>query len=154
MDASVAPALPSSRGLMNFPGRAAVSEHSRSRARRFGCDSEFAITSRMSCQFDPARLLLEARRLSGLSQRELARRARTSQSVVACIERGTSSPSGKTLMRLLRAAGFEVRSELVPRPIADSHMLEDVARILALSPEQRLLEVRNLSRLEATVRRA
>jgi hypothetical protein len=32
-------------------------------------------------------------------------------------------------------------------------MLEDVARILALTPEERLREVRNVSRFEAAARR-
>jgi len=43
-----------------------------------------------------ARLLIEARQRAGLSQRALARRARTAQSVVACIENGTASPSWQT----------------------------------------------------------
>jgi len=55
----------------------------------------------------------EARRLSGLTQAELAKRAGTSQSAVARYENGTSSPSTATLQRLTRAAGFEVRIKLV-----------------------------------------
>jgi transcriptional regulator with XRE-family HTH domain len=74
--------------------------------------------------------------------------------VVARVEQGQTDPSTATLARLLAAAGFELREELIPLPVADSHMLEDVARILALTPEQRLLEVRNVSRFEATARHA
>jgi hypothetical protein len=33
-------------------------------------------------------------------------------------------------------------------------MLDDVARILSLTPEERLLEVRNVNRFEAAARRA
>jgi hypothetical protein len=33
-------------------------------------------------------------------------------------------------------------------------MLDDVARILSLTPEERLIEVRNVSRFEAAARRA
>ena len=97
-------------------------------------------------------ILREARLRAGLSQRELARRAATSQSVVARIEQGRSDPSTATLARLLAAAGFELRAELVPIAVADPHVLDDVARILALTPEERLREVRNVSRFEAAAR--
>jgi transcriptional regulator with XRE-family HTH domain len=95
-----------------------------------------------------------ARERAGLTQRALARRAGTAQSVVARIEQGRTDPSSATLARLLAAAGFELRAELSPLPVADTHMLGDVARILALTPEERLLEVRNVSRFEAAARRS
>jgi transcriptional regulator with XRE-family HTH domain len=103
---------------------------------------------------NPARLVREARKRARLSQRELARRAGTSQSVVARIERQQVNPSAGTLERLLREAGFELRVELRARRPLASHMLADVARILRLSPEQRLLEVRNASRFVSAARRA
>jgi len=56
-------------------------------------------------------------------------------------------------MRLLRAAGFALHAELEPTVTGRSHMLDDVARILMLTPEQRLIELRNASRLLADVRR-
>jgi uncharacterized protein len=107
----------------------------------------------MAARLDAATLLRDARLRAGLTQRDLARRAGTSQSVVARIERGQTSPGYSTLHRLLAAAGFEVRAELALMPVVDTHMLEDVARILALSPEERLREIRNLSRFEASARR-
>jgi transcriptional regulator with XRE-family HTH domain len=107
----------------------------------------------MVAGLNAARLVREARARAGLSQRELARRAGTSQSVVARIERGQTQPGGETLARLTAAAGFEVRTELLPRAIPDTHMLDDVARILALTPEERLLEVRNVTRFHAAARR-
>lgn len=97
-------------------------------------------------------LLRRARHTAGLTQRELAERAGTSQSVVARIESGTTSPTTATLGRLIAAAGFEVRSELVPLPVAGSHMLDDVERILSLTPADRLQEVRNLARFEGAAR--
>jgi hypothetical protein len=103
--------------------------------------------------WNAARLVREARERARLSQRELARRARTSQSVVARIERGQTQPGAGTLARLIAAAGFELHGELVPAAAAETHMLEDVARILALTPEQRLLEVRNVARFAAAARR-
>ena len=99
-------------------------------------------------------ILRQARLRAGLTQRELAVRASTSQSVVARIEQGHTDPSTATLARLLAAAGFELRAELTPIAVSDTHMLDDVARILLLTPEERLLEVRNVSRFEAAARRA
>ena len=102
---------------------------------------------------DAANLLREARRRAGLSQRELAKRAGTAQSVVARIERGLRDPSWQTLERLIAAAGFSLHAELTLRPTADSHMLQDVARVLSLTPEERLAEVRNVSTFLAATRR-
>lgn len=99
-------------------------------------------------------ILREGRLRAGLTQRELARRAGTAQSVVARIEQGRSDPSTATLVRLLAAAGFEIRAQLTPVAVAHTHMLDEVARILALTPEERLLEVRNVSRFEVSARRA
>jgi ribosome-binding protein aMBF1 (putative translation factor) len=102
---------------------------------------------------DVARLLLTARRRAGLSQRELAKRARTAQSVIARIESGETSPVYETLERLLRVAGFQLHSELQPTIEGRSHMLDDVARILRLTPEERLVELRNAARFFAAARR-
>lgn len=108
----------------------------------------------MALRLDAARILREARAAAGLSQRELARRARTAQSVVARIESGQTSPTTETLTRLLEAAGMDATVALTPSDAARSHMLDDVARILRLTPEQRLIEVRNLSRFVGAARRA
>ena len=99
-----------------------------------------------------AQLLLKARRGSGLSQRELARRARTAQSVVARIELGETSPSWATLIRLLRAAGFRLSAAL-KRIDVDPALLDDVPRILLLTPEERLREVGTVSRFISEARR-
>ena len=107
----------------------------------------------MKSYLDPARLVRAARQRSGLSQRELARRAATAQSVVARIERGQTSPAAGTLERLLHEAGFRLHVELLPRREPPSHMLADVPRILRLSPEERLREVGNASRFIAAARR-
>lgn len=106
----------------------------------------------MSTNEGAAELLATARQRAGMSQRELARKAGTAQSVVARIELGDTSPSWETLGRLLRAAGFGLsavlkRIEIVPA------LLDDVPRILRLTPEQRLREVAQVSRFFAAVRR-
>jgi predicted transcriptional regulator len=89
----------------------------------------------------------------GVSQRALASRARTAQSVVARIEAGATSPSWSTLERLLGALGFEIHADLAVRPQKETHMLDDVARILRLTPEQRLAELRNVDRFLNAARR-
>ncbi|MGH7593113.1 MAG: helix-turn-helix domain-containing protein [Gemmatimonadales bacterium] len=99
-------------------------------------------------------ILRAARTRAGLTQRGLAARAGTAQSVVARIEGHQVSPTWETLVRLLAAAGFELRPRVDPLPAEDSHMLSDVRRILALTPESRLIELRNVSQFVAAARRA
>ncbi|NJD10993.1 MAG: helix-turn-helix transcriptional regulator [Gemmatimonadetes bacterium] len=108
----------------------------------------------MSWTRNAATLVREARARAGLTQRELARRSGTAQSVVARIEGEQTSPGADTLARLLAAAGWDLHAELWPQPPADTHMLDDVPRILALSPEDRLREVAALDRFVAGARRA
>jgi transcriptional regulator with XRE-family HTH domain len=84
-------------------------------------------------------LLQEARARAGLTQRELARRAGTAQSVVARVERGQTSPTLETLARLLAAAGFNLDMELVPRPTADP-LIEAFKRDIDRSLLRRNLE--------------
>jgi len=107
----------------------------------------------MAVSLEASVLVRRARDRAGLSQRELARRAGTAQSVVSRIECGLTDPSTGTLLGLLEAAGFDVAAELRPLAVADSHMLDDVDRILALTPEERLIEIANISRFERAARR-
>ena len=100
-----------------------------------------------------SRLLVFARRSAGLTQRDLARRARTSQSVIARIESGAANPSWRTLQRLVNRAGFDLQGVLSLRPRGRSHMLDDVPRILRLTPEQRLLELHHAARFLAAAAR-
>ena len=69
---------------------------------------------------DTAALLLEARRSAGLTQAELARRAGTSQAMVARYETGVASPTVRTLRRLLRAADRDLELSTVSTKIAAS----------------------------------
>jgi transcriptional regulator with XRE-family HTH domain len=102
----------------------------------------------------PGDLIRIARNRAGLTQRELARRARTAQSVVVRIEQGATSPTWETLTRLLAGAGFEIDARLDLRTADASHMLADVPRILRLTPEERLLELRNVSRFFTQAKRS
>ncbi len=101
-----------------------------------------------------AEILLQARTRAGLSQRALARRAGTAQSVIARIEQGRTSPTWETLQRLLAALGLEVNAQLEPRVVVGSHMLAEVPGILRMTPEQRLQEVKNVSEFLHRARRA
>jgi len=76
-------------------------------------DSFQAINARVSVDLDPVEILRKARERSGMTQRALAKRAGTSQSVVARIESGQSSPTVATLNRLLEATGHGIEPRLV-----------------------------------------
>ena len=100
-----------------------------------------------------AELLRQARARAGLSQRALAQRAGTAQSAIARIESGLTSPTWDTLQRLLAAVDLEIHAAVEPRVVVGSHMLDDVPRILMMTPEQRLEEVKNLSEFLRHARR-
>jgi transcriptional regulator with XRE-family HTH domain len=60
-------------------------------------------------------LVLAARLKSQLSQRELAHRLGVAQPVVSAYESGRRQPTVPTLMRILAAAGFELRLRIEPQ---------------------------------------
>jgi transcriptional regulator with XRE-family HTH domain len=62
-----------------------------------------------------AAVLAEARHRSGLTLRQLARRAGTSHSTIAAYESGTKAPNTATLERLIQACGFDLEPRLRPR---------------------------------------
>lgn len=63
-------------------------------------------------------LIKQARLTAGLSQRDLARRAQTSQATLSAYERGEKSPSVDTLARIVRSAGLDLRISIAD---ADAH---------------------------------
>jgi transcriptional regulator with XRE-family HTH domain len=65
-------------------------------------------------EFELARALIEARSRAGLSQTQLARRMKTSQSYVARIEGGKVRPSTDALERFARATGTRLRIAFEP----------------------------------------
>lgn len=66
-----------------------------------------------------AALITHARKVSGLTQAQLAARAGTSQSAIARYENGTTSPSTDTLARVLKANGMSLEVKLVKTSISD-----------------------------------
>jgi hypothetical protein len=79
-------------------------------------------------------LIRTARRRAGLTQTELAERAGTSQAAVSAYESGRRSPSVDTLVRILAAAGLELRMRLAS---PDTHT-SSLAAAEALLPAEQL----------------
>jgi len=65
---------------------------------------------------DAGALIRESRRRSGLSQAELARRARVSQPVISAYESGRREPGLSMLAKLVAASGHQLRVDLVAQP--------------------------------------
>src|SRR6516165_2454790 len=77
----------------------------------------------------PAAALLQVARLkAGLSQRELAERADVPTTMISAYELDKRQPTLATLLRLLRAACFELRMQLVPYDDHDRVLAELEAR--------------------------
>lgn len=66
-------------------------------------------------EFDLARALIEARTAAGLSQAQLARRMKTSQSYIARIEGGSVRPSTDALERFAHATRTPLRIVFEPQ---------------------------------------
>jgi transcriptional regulator with XRE-family HTH domain len=96
----------------------------------------------------PASVIRRARLGAGLSQRALARRAKTSQSAIARYENGRATPSWETLQRIVGACGRRVTiaSELIPDP----HDVELAEQLLKLTPTERLRSLRRYASLRSS----
>jgi transcriptional regulator with XRE-family HTH domain len=81
-------------------------------------------------------LLRKARRRHGLTQRQLAARARTSQAAISRIERGLVSPTVATLAELLRLMNEEL--VLDTREVDWGHDRTLIRDALAQTVEQRV----------------
>jgi transcriptional regulator with XRE-family HTH domain len=81
-------------------------------------------------------LLREARRRHGVTQQQLATRARTSQAAISRIERGVVSPTHDTLIHLLDLLGE--RANLSAQPVDHGFDLTLIRQNLRLSPEGRI----------------
>ena len=65
-------------------------------------------------EFGLAKMLIEVRTRAGLSQPQLARRMKTSQSYIARLESGSVTPSTKALERFAAATGSRLRIAFEP----------------------------------------
>jgi transcriptional regulator with XRE-family HTH domain len=83
-------------------------------------------------------LIREARLRAGLTQYELAKRSGRERSVIARWEQGAVSPTVDNLLDVIRACGFELPLELVPR---DDAATERLRKNVLLSPERRVQRI-------------
>jgi transcriptional regulator with XRE-family HTH domain len=86
-------------------------------------------------------LIRESRLRAGLTQRELAAGAGTTQSAIARWESGRADPKFETVRRVMRAAGFALLVAL--DPYDDSDLAQAMER-LKLPPEERLAAMERL----------
>ena len=63
-------------------------------------------------EYEIAAELIRARTKAGLSQAQLAKKMKTSQSTITRLESGTTLPSTKTLLRFAKATGCKVQVRL------------------------------------------
>lgn len=83
--------------------------------RRWSRDKSYkAAYDALQEEFQLARALIGARTRAGLSQTELARRMKTSQSYIARIEGGKVRPSTDALERFAQATGTRLRITFEP----------------------------------------
>ena len=103
---------------------------------RDGHSREFARQIRYAQPVSPGELLRETRRRHGLTQAQLAARARTSQAAISRIERGLVSPSVAMLARLLDLMGEELTLDAQPTDYGIDRTL--IRENLKRTPEERL----------------
>lgn len=72
-------------------------------------------------------LVREARRRAGMTQAELATKAETTQSAIARLEAGRTSPSFDLVLRLLKLCGF--RLDVLLDPYDDSDLAQAQANL-------------------------
>jgi ribosome-binding protein aMBF1 (putative translation factor) len=84
--------------------------------RRWNKDADYTDAyAALGQEFELARVLIEARTAAGLSQSQLARRMKTSQSYIARIEGGKVRPSTSALERFAHATRTRLRIVFEPR---------------------------------------
>ncbi len=94
-------------------------------------------------------LVRSAREDAGFTQQQLANKLGTTQSAVSRWEKGRDEPRLATLGAILAACGLE--AAIVVQP--DSVDRAQIRQQLAMSPDDRLASVINLSRTLATAKR-
>jgi transcriptional regulator with XRE-family HTH domain len=92
------------------------------------------------------------RRRHGLSQRQLALRAGTSQDAVSRIERGAESPTFERLTNLLLAMGE--RPKLSAEPLTRPLAFEELAGSREMTPRERLYEASSWNRVAMSIEQA
>jgi len=96
-------------------------------------------------------LIREARRRAGLTQAQLAELAGTTQSAIARLESGRTSPSFDTVRRMMRLCGFNLLVALDPYDDSD---LAQAQALLRRSPDGRVDQLEAGLRFAAELREA
>ena len=96
-----------------------------------------------------AAMIRSVRQAAGLSQHELAQRIGTTQSAVSRWEAGRDEPRLSTLGVILTACGQRLFLNAEPDDVDRAQIIQQ----LAMTPQQRLESVVNLSRTLASARR-
>lgn len=60
--------------------------------------------------------MIDARKVSGLTQKELSERTGIAQADISKLENGNANPSLRTLQRLAAGMGMQVKIEFIPAP--------------------------------------
>ncbi len=69
---------------------------------------------RLQPEFAIIQAMLDARKASGLTQKDLAKRTGIAQADISKLENGNANPSLKTLQRLADGMGMKLKLEFVP----------------------------------------
>ena len=75
--------------------------------------------NKLEAEFALAAAIIEARSRAGLTQEQLARRMKTTQTVIARLESGRVKPSTRTLERFAQATGSRLRIIFEPKRAAN-----------------------------------
>ncbi len=65
-------------------------------------------------EFSIIQAMLDARKASGITQKELSKRTGIAQGDISKLENGSANPSLKTLQRLASGMGMKLKVEFVP----------------------------------------
>jgi len=68
----------------------------------------------LEAEFSIVQAIIDARKVSGLTQKDLAERTGIAQSDISKLENGSANPSLRTLQRLADGMGMKLKLEFVP----------------------------------------
>ncbi|NLM17136.1 MAG: helix-turn-helix transcriptional regulator [Candidatus Riflebacteria bacterium] len=68
----------------------------------------------LDAEFTIVQALIDARKTSGFTQKELAERTGIAQADISKLENGNANPSIKTLQRLAKGLGMRLKIEFLP----------------------------------------
>jgi len=103
----------------------------------------------VQCPRSAAELIRSTRERTGISQTRLAELVGTRQPVISRWERGEDEPRISTLDRLLKACGFALLLTAEPVEVDRTQIRQQ----LAMTPNERLQSVANLSKVLASAKR-